>query len=811
MRKQIISLLTAAGLMLSAVPIALAAEEPPQCGFYEETDEVLVDWKAEEAPSGRTDVTVSEGAPDGSKYINFVADPALESDYKYMTYCLRDYTNIGGNSTEDLMWELDIKFEADGSGFTPYSNDDGKLGSCVQRHDYKGVPYLAIQTNSSSWDSRSNAQQLDPEKWYHLKLIGRFSAPDASMDMHIYEYDAEGNRTYVQTFENINMRNLSANNESGASHINLNSGTSVDNVKITRLHADELSVTSITGETEITGGATLQMNYSATRQGAYVSKPSSVTWSVSGEGASISETGLLTTEILDNARDVVVTATSSDKGAATGSTTIRIGGFDVENMKFDGGTISATGEYVRYGEPVTLALVDPTLNGSPVTVADEDISWVLYDEANISKVDSEVITIENGVVTVNNPNVISQTVTVRAANHGNDAIGVSFPLEIRANDAREVEEFGEGDVSEWTDACNSLPTGTAAVLMAGSWDGSGYYQADSEYHFGGLAANSTTLQSWEYDVRFNKEGSYVKLWSADNGKQGLEITYIDGQIGVRRDSSNVDKFITCDPEAWYHVKVFGHLSGSAPQMNIFIYQYGENGQRTDVHHQEAITLRNFSSTGKANGANHMAAGGGASVDNMRILTIVPDAMSIDPTEASVAAGYTRQFTYSAMWKGSNLGPLDGSVARWQVFDADDQYPLESEDVTIDANGLLTVASTAASQTVYVRISNTDGSSYASARVEVTSSDIFAITGVGMNEAGDAITQIKLNKHLNYNDNVTFIIAIRDSEGLLKAVSVTETYGDRLPLGEATVTVNLPIPEDFSQETDTIDVYAWTKL
>lgn len=164
----------------------------------------------------RQTVKVEPGAPDGTNFYQ-------------TTYAEIDLPGLAENSMEDLIWAIDIRFDAEEAGFTPMSTNV-KWGTCVRSKTMDdGVYTLVIQTGGSSWDTYF---PIDTTTWYHIELAGSFSTEDGQIDMTVWEYDADGNKTNEQKFENVNRRNFWGGNFSGAAFVKVNPNTSVDNVNI---------------------------------------------------------------------------------------------------------------------------------------------------------------------------------------------------------------------------------------------------------------------------------------------------------------------------------------------------------------------------------------------------------------------------------------------------------------------------------------------------------------------------------------------------------------------------------------------------
>ena len=59
----------------------------------------------------------------------------------------------------------------------------------------------------------------DTNTWYHIALVGRYSAADANVDMYVWKYNSDGTKTFVQKVTGMPLRNMAASNGNGVSSI----------------------------------------------------------------------------------------------------------------------------------------------------------------------------------------------------------------------------------------------------------------------------------------------------------------------------------------------------------------------------------------------------------------------------------------------------------------------------------------------------------------------------------------------------------------------------------------------------------------
>lgn len=777
MKRRILSIFLVCTMLISLVLQVQASE------INEAYDTIEYYDNCETNPNSSA-ITMGTGAPDGSSYY------IVSSDY--------DTGGLSSDTSDDLMWEMDIRFDEEGSGFTP-RNKKKNWQTCVRRNNNK----LALQTGSSDFTSYID---IDPTTWYHIQLIGQFGT-QKPMDMVVYKWE-NGKMEYIATYSGINKRN---NNPS--SFITIHPGTSVDNIRITRLGADALTLTAV--KTEILAGESTPISFTATRQGKEINNPQ-VEWSVydeanqniiSDNSVTIDSNGTLTASLDCPTKVVTVRATSTAKGNVVGTIKISIQAVDVGSEKFDNIELSAERDYVRVNEPLPIT-INATKNGQPVTVSNEDIVWKIYDADNINENKNKYISIQNSTLYVTDM-VISQQITV-CAQSTSGAIKGFLPVTIKAADALEAGEDGFGDTLLVSNACESIVSDVNVV--EGSWDGSHYYQMPATYDMPGLASNTSEDFAVEMDLKFPQDGTGITFMRNDNGKLGMQLSTSGGKLGRVGASNMFTAFFDVDTTSWYHVEIMARCGTSNAYAKIVIYKYDSEGNRVDPTPDDGVDgpfnstleLRNLSGAP----VNHVQFSTNTCVDNFRWLKIVPDDIEMSISANGVFAGNSVQAQFTAYRKGLEIPSPPADMVKWEIYDHENKYPLLNDLIKVDATGLVTVDATVPSQTVYVRATAVGNANiYDYEKLEIKSSDIFTILGLGENEDGTKIVELKVQKDFFYNEKVTFVLAAYDASNKLLNAYVKEMYGESLVLGENKVSVDFTIPEDFN----IVKTFVWTRI
>lgn len=784
MKKKLLSLIMSAAIFSASVTSVFAVD------INETYDDVKYYNDCETASDT---LTQNSGAPDGTKYYTNLTDG--------------EYRSLGGlsaSSSEDYMWEIDVLFDEVGRGFTIRDNANKKYMSCVTRQDKDEKPYIAVQTGTSKY---SYYTEIDTASWYHIQLIGQYGT-EKPLDMVVYKW-TDGAMEQVGEYTNISKRNNIA-----AGYIQIEKYTSFDNVKITKLGADTLTISTIPENvTEINAGATVNMSFAATRNGKDVTAPS-IEWKVyendeeiTDESVTVSPSGIVTASENCTDKDITVKVVSTEKGTAIGEYALKINSVDLTNEKYDKLSLSAEKKYVRAGEPLALTL-SATKNGEDVQLDDGDVAWSFYDENNIQNIGNKYISVEGDKLYVTDK-VISQNITLRAEN-SSKTVSASLPVRIKGADVTESDEEGKLDKLLVSNAFETiLDMGTQ---KSSSWDGSHYYEYSTVTDLDSV--DSTTEDTIiEYDVKFLEENSGTKLRNGGNTKEGGQLARQGDKIGRIGSGNKFLAFSDGDADSWYHIQIVARCGSDGAYGKAYIYKYNENGEYVHPDSGEAgkavegtLDLR----TMYEQSFHHLQVQAGTAIDNLRIIKLVPDEIVMTLSADTVFAGGNVQGSVKVLHKGTEIPSFPNSNIKWEVYDSENKYLADDkllELITIDADGIVSVDVTVSEQTVYIRATSTDSGMYASCPLTIKGSDIFNVTGFGLNEDGTKIEELKVNKNFFYNGDVVFIVAVYGDDGQLLKVGVRSYRDNTLALGENKIGINVELPEEFAQ----VKAMVWTSL
>ncbi|MGM9937302.1 MAG: hypothetical protein ACI38A_08155, partial [Candidatus Ornithomonoglobus sp.] len=695
--------------------------------------------------------------------------------------------------TNEFFLSFDFRFDSAEDGSVPgiiqidkkkSSGDADKYGPIFS---YEGG-VLRTQTGSTSYQTVAS---ISPDVWYTAEIEGKMVVTDAAAVMRVYSYE-DGEKTLVNELEGLNLRQFYAGAGNGNPNCLRANNVSIDNLTLISEYPDTITVTA--AEDTVNAGQTDALDYSMSRLDMTVTKYA-VTWSVydaddseeiTDGSVTVTEEGVLSASISSPSQVVTVRAAAEFGGRELyGSKQITINAVDTDSEKYDEITIIGD-DTVKAGTETAYSFT-ASKGGADVTgtVTDSDIVWSIYNCEDLKPNNNAAIKAENGILTVGD-GVLPQTIYLRAASPSGNVYG-SKKVDIELSASQEETVLA-------STACETAFDGMERV---DSWDGSTAYYSGSALHLITLGANQTDYVFTELDVRFGGEGSGFTLMRRDAGKTESCFRYHNGQIALQTSSSNYDMIMSADTDTWYHFEVLYSSANEDASCNI----YPINADGTLGEKQTALGIS------RRNGAEYgmLQIEAGTYVDNVKLSAPIADDVTVTAPGQYMFAGDTAQFTATATRSGLPLKNASGLT--WTVLDAG-KLPIIDGSITVDAAGLVTVDATAPAQTIYVEAKSSEAAK-SSAAITVQVSEIFSVTNLGINEAGTAVTKVYVDKNFYYNDDVVFIITVKGNDGVLKAVGLINTFGDRLNIGSNELAADMTLPADFNPETDRIEAMVWT--
>ncbi len=800
MKKLLSTILSIAMLATSAAVPVLADEvvaETEEIAVVETAEEEIIEAEAVEEEIIEEYFDFSDYVPcdyDVEKVnLNFDTDGTVVNDidgtnaHQYgateeVVFSLSDNTIM----TKEFFLTFDFRLDTAEDGTVPGYvgiNRSGKVGPWIKYVDNQ----LKTQTGSSSYQTLGD---VTPDTWYTAEMEGKMVVAGAKVTFRLYSY-VDGVKTLINTVDGMNLRQFYAGSSNGYPDYFRAYNISLDNVKLVSEYPDALVLSSTADE--IDAGTTAAFDYVATRQDVETTKYG-VVWSVWDEAgtteitdgsAKVTSDGVLAADIHSPAQTVTVKATATLEGKElVGEYKVKINAVSTEDEKFD--SIAIDGPLTVLGGTTGTFTFTASKNGEDVTssVVAEDLVWSIYDCDDLKPNNSKMFNIENGVLTVDK-SVIAQKIFVRATS----ASGKVYA-------SKEVTIDFAADVPETIIGYNACETAIETAERVESFDGSSAYLTTTSYvlNFG----DQGDYVAVEFDFRFPGSGD-IRCKRAD-GSENSSFLYRDGTISQQTGGSKFSSVMAgLDTEAWYHFEFL--YSAAAVDASCNIYKYNEDGSRELVNTTYGLNMRNGKNFGKIEFSNSMY------VDNVMITKPVPNELEITAATTNMFAGNTNQITATA---SRNALPLkNASGLTWTVNDASD-LPIIDGSVTITEAGLVTVDPLTKAQTVTV-VAKASETVKATTVINIQSSDVFAITNIGVNEDMTKIVKIYAEKNFYYVDDITFVIAIYGEDGRLKAMVSRGGYGDEYSLGSNEINVDLDLPADFNPETDMIKSFVWTRF
>lgn len=637
---------------------------------------------------------------------------------------------------------------------------------------------LRTQTGGTAWQLLGDITFGD---WYTAEMEGRTGIADSYTTFRLYD----SAHNLVQETKNFNFRNLSSGDRSF--QVMNAKNVSLDNIKLISENPDSMSILS--SEDTLKSGQSMTMSHKTFRDDTeFAPHSDKITWSVNGSGVSINEkTGLLAADTDAASQTVTVTA-SIPFGSKTLTQTkdIEIVAVDTSLEPFDTAVISGE-EEVKAGTETTFD-VTLTKDGSPVVPKDGDVVWSVYNYNNTvqyygnSYTGQKPIDITGGKLIIA-PNVLPQTITLRASTPSGDIFGKKT-VDIKWADSQVETVLKNYSYDDTASAPASSENQAASV------DGSTAFKvtADVTEKFGNQAITLT-----EFDVKFAAAGAGLQLKRNDTNVTNSSIVYSNGSISSLG--------LSVDQDSWYHCE----LMYSNVIASCIIYKYNADGTLGAPQ-----VYKDIDKGGKGGDGNYTQNGAftikaGTVIDNLKVSIPLAKEIAVKAPVSTVFAGETAQFTATASRNGLPFPSADGLT--WSVVDAEG-LPILDDTITVNSQGLLTVSAMASPGTVTVRASASQGSSGA-ATVAISVSEMFTVEKLAKNKDGNKIVRIYATKNFYYDDDVMFMVTVKDKDGILKALKITKTFGDRLRIGENEITTDLDLPADFDPATDKIEAMVWT--
>ena len=767
MKKLISALITASMLAASFVM--------PVFADYTEADYDV------EIINNNFDTETNSGAPDGTSYK--IAGDADHIWDKTVTAEL-DFTKDFFLSVDFKMTSADqvLDFKSEngkdqGPHFTLNKGTDGKY---VFRTDTSSTAYQNLYDN------------FELNQWYRMELEGKMIASDAKTCFRLYKYNGS-NGELVSEVEELSLRNFKAGNSKySPGYMIMGEGVCYDNEYAVQEYPNAITLSALADE--IKAGSENMYSYEMSRNDKSISTYP-VEWSVYNEAdteplnddnISISEDGKLSVGISAPTQTVTIRATAEFGGKELyGSKKAVITAVDTSEEVFDNITLSGP-EEVKAGTSAAYT-VTASKNGAAVTPAVDEVVWGVYDKSGVMENGDSNISISNGMLTVKD-GTVPYDITVRASSVSG-LIYNSFPVSLKWSDNQK-----EAVVSY--NACETAIDGTEVTI---SFDGSNAYKALNDFTFS--FGDQTEYTVTEFDIKFDGvEGHGMTM--KNGGNELSNIRTHESGLAQQTSGSKWETIISAndfDVNLWYHVE-FLFLNGT--ESGYHVYKYDDEGNKTLVKSMPNCNRRNDKTY------NGITFSSGVLIDNFKVVKASANEIAMTASGDTIFPGDSVEYKITTSRNGLTMAGAAGIT--WQIRKENgDIYT--GNAISINGSGLLTTTAMAPAGKYTIHAVSASGDSD-EADLTIKLAEYFEVTNLGVDEKNDKkIVRIYAKKLLGYNDDVAFIIVVKDENGKLKGVNITKTFGDKLVMGDNEVTVDYTLPSDFDPASDKVEVMVWTSI
>lgn len=697
----------------------------------------------------------------------------------------------GFDSVNEFFLSFDFKFDTNAGGFdihnTASSNAQGPLisfdsdGSKQNNKDK-----LVTETGSGKYQPLGAFTVGD---WYTMEIEGVTGDGNKPPTCRLYSY-SNGTKTLVQETTGMNFRNLGSN---GRHFIWMKgNNVTVDNVLIVQEKPDTIEITTSATNDEMDAGQNIVFDYSMKRGNtAFTKYP--VEWSIkegeSATGVSINGTALVA-NIKAPQQTVTLQATATfGTKQLVGEKQITINGVDTSSELFD--AIEITGPDTVKAGTTSEYTFTAKKNGVDVTdsLEDGDYAWSIYTADDLYKNNNKAITITGGTTAelAIDDSVIAQKLNVRLST----ATGVVYQSKLVNVDFSDSQ-------AETVIVYNACEDSLDNLTRVESIDGSCAYKANSSTIIS-LGSEHSEYTLTEFDARFSTDGSFVYWEKSTSGgsKWNSSFHLRSGDLTTQKGGSDYPSYgISATTEDWLHFEVLY----SPDNASCIVTKYNSDGTLGEPIKKLDIQRRNAEAYGS------LELGTGVIIDNLKVSVAAANQIELTAPDTSMFSGGTMQLGYTVSRNG--LPILTKSGLTWKVLDGSGKQVID-DSITISDDGLLTVGALVPTQTIKVVLESAAGEDFV--EISVQKKEYFKITNIGVNEDDTKIVKLFVEKKYEYNDKVTFIIAIYNEDGRLVDVKVASRFGDSMALGENDITFDIDLPENFNPETYTIKVMTWTSF
>ena len=372
--------------------------------------------------------------------------------------------------------------------------------------------------------------------------------------------------------------------------------------------------------------------------------------------------------------------------------------------------------------------------------------------------------------------------------------------------------------------------------------------------FGGFPENCD-YYVWEMDIRFSQlaAGQFTGIVAFNEptgGNTGMGV-HVNANRQLMGHSSgtnpNVQYGTMVEWNQWYRLEYIflanAHLGDNVTvgevlaQSRLILTPYNTDGTlNTAARWSRATTeMRNFAAVIQyyfeipRKSPTHIDIQPGTTIANMQVRQAWPDTIALTAPSATVNAGDSLQLGYTASRSGFPSPRLAERteerhlllpIINFELRNTDNT-PLTSPMVSVSEFGLITVAPNAPDMDILAVGTTITGVESAPVPIKITALEIgmFEVVKFGI-ETSDGTAEgnllrvgyVDVVKMFEFDNPVTFTVALFDNEGFMVGVSTSTMRPDWMEVNETTrVNLNLPLPANFNPDTWSLRLFSWTGL
>lgn len=324
--------------------------------------------------------------------------------------------------------------------------------------------------------------------------------------------------------------------------------------------------------------------------------------------------------------------------------------------------------------------------------------------------------------------------------------------------------------------------------------------AETALDLEGWGEEKFTKCIFDADVQFKELESGFTLYNSDNTKGGTSIRAAsrDGKMTLAADGGTGSYFIyyiELDPSAWYHIKLIGTYGVQDGIVDMVVDVYDENMQITDTKNYYLILMNQmYASSGV--GPEHIRVEANTALKNVKVTELIPDSVKLPAVSGTVTAG-DRVDMRAKLYYGDSVLNYDMPIT----------YSVSGEGVSVDENGVLTVAEDAVSGKFTITAKCGDMTD--TLEMNIVSGDVFTIAAAVFSEDGRTLDAVRATKNYFYAGEAAFVVGVYDGNGTLADCFVKYLPRDAVKTGiESDIVMGYTLPEEFDAKTWNIEIYAW---